>query len=74
MNIKKIELQNYNIFPRNHYICAVYAARMMVKRKKGLIVNITSLGGTNYAFNVAYGVGKAAIDRMSVGNLSESTL
>jgi len=55
-----------NVGLRNHYICAVYAARMMVKRKKGLIVNITSLGGTNYAFNVAYGVGKAAIDRMSV--------
>ena len=37
----------------------------MVPRKKGLIVNITSLGGLQYAFNVAYGVGKAGVDRLS---------
>ena len=39
---------------------------MMVPRKQGLIVNITSLGGQSYLFNVAYGVGKAGLDRMSV--------
>lgn len=37
----------------------------MVPRSKGLIVNITSLGGQSYFFNVAYGVGKAGLDRMS---------
>lgn len=47
---------------------------MMVKKRSGLIVNITSLGGSNYAFNVPYGVGKAAIDRMSVGNISMNVL
>jgi len=50
---------------RNAYICCVYAARLMANRKSGLIVNISSAGGLQYLFNVAYGVGKAAIDRMS---------
>ena len=34
----------------------------------GLIVNISSVGGLQYLFSVAYGVGKAAVDRMSKGN------
>ncbi|KAK7115420.1 dehydrogenase/reductase SDR family member 1-like [Littorina saxatilis] len=51
---------------RNHYICSVYAARLMVARKRGLIVNVSSHGGLTYLFNVAYGVGKAGVDRMAV--------
>ena len=39
----------------------------MVPRKSGLIVNITSMGGLAYAINCAYGIGKAAVDRMVVG-------
>ncbi|KJH47742.1 oxidoreductase, short chain dehydrogenase/reductase family protein [Dictyocaulus viviparus] len=54
-----------NVGLRNNYICCVHAARMMVKRKSGLIVNISSAGGLQYTFNVPYGVGKAALDRMS---------
>lgn len=50
---------------RNHYICTVYAARLMVPRKEGLIVNISIFGGMRYLFNVAYGIGKAAVDRMA---------
>lgn len=46
---------------RSHYICAVYAARMMVQKRSGLIVNISSAGGLQYFFNVPYGVGKAAV-------------
>lgn len=38
----------------------------MVPRKSGLIVNISSAGGLTYLFDVAYGVGKAAVDRMAV--------
>ena len=38
----------------------------MVPRKRGFIVNISSFGGMSYIFNVAYGVGKAAVDRMAV--------
>ena len=37
----------------------------MTKRKDGLIVNISSFGGLKYLFNVCYGVGKAAVDRMA---------
>uniref|UniRef100_A0A915C7A1 Dehydrogenase/reductase SDR family member 1 n=1 Tax=Parascaris univalens TaxID=6257 RepID=A0A915C7A1_PARUN len=37
----------------------------MVPRRSGLIVNISSVGGLQYFFNVAYGVGKCAVDRMA---------
>lgn len=50
---------------RSNYYSSVYAARMMVKRHSGLIVNISSAGGLRYLFTVAYGVGKAAMDRMA---------
>ncbi|KTF78510.1 hypothetical protein cypCar_00048000 [Cyprinus carpio] len=50
---------------RGHYFCSVYAARMMVAQGKGLIVFISSMGGLRYLFNVSYGVGKAACDRMA---------
>lgn len=54
-----------NVGLRNHYMCTVYAAKMMVPRKSGLIVNISSAGGLAYLFNVAYGIGKEACDRMA---------
>ncbi|XP_041094684.1 dehydrogenase/reductase SDR family member 1-like [Polyodon spathula] len=50
---------------RGHYICSVYAARMMVPAGRGLIVIISSMGGLRYLFNVPYGVGKAACDRLA---------
>lgn len=55
-----------NVGLRNHYICSVLAAQMMVPRNSGLIVNISSAGGLVYTFNVPYGVGKEACDRMAV--------
>lgn len=54
-----------NVGLRNNYFCTVHASRLMVPRKNGLIINITSLGGLQYAFNAAYGIGKAGCDRMS---------
>ncbi|EYC11252.1 hypothetical protein Y032_0051g2099 [Ancylostoma ceylanicum] len=54
-----------NVGLRNHYFCSVYASRMMVNNGSGLIVNISSAGGLRYLFNVPYGVGKQALDRMS---------
>ena len=42
-----------------------FISRMMVKYKSGLIVNISSIGGAIYLFNVAYGAGKAACDKMA---------
>ncbi|XP_071750016.1 dehydrogenase/reductase SDR family member 1 [Lepeophtheirus salmonis] len=50
---------------RNHYLCTVYASRIMVENRTGLIVNISSGGGLKYLFNVPYGIGKAACDRMA---------
>jgi NAD(P)-dependent dehydrogenase (short-subunit alcohol dehydrogenase family) len=37
----------------------------MVAAKSGLIVNVTSDGAVQYAHNVPYGVGKAAVDKMT---------
>lgn len=54
-----------NVGLRGHYLCSVYGARMMVPAGRGLIVIISSVGGLKYLFNVAYGVGKAACDRMA---------
>jgi len=54
-----------NVGLRNVYVCCTYAARMMVQRRSGLIVNVSSVGGLQYFFSVPYGVGKAAVDRMS---------
>ncbi len=50
---------------RNHYRCSVHAARLMVPRNHGLIVNVSSPGGIKYVLNVCYGVGKEALDRLS---------
>jgi len=50
---------------RSHYVASVYAAQHMTKAKRGLIVNVGSMGGNNYIFDVSYGIGKAAMDRMA---------
>jgi len=55
-----------NVGTRSNYIAAHYAANIMVPRKSGLIVNISSAGGLSYLFNLPYGVGKEANDRMAV--------
>ncbi|KAI6203788.1 Dehydrogenase/reductase SDR family member 1 [Aphelenchoides besseyi] len=54
-----------NVGLKNNYICAVYAAKIMARQKSGLIVNISSVGSINYLFNVPYGFGKCALNRMS---------
>ncbi|XP_034087986.1 dehydrogenase/reductase SDR family member 1 [Gymnodraco acuticeps] len=50
---------------RGHYFFSVHASRMMVAQGQGLIVTISSMGGLRYLFNVPYGVGKAACDRLA---------
>ncbi|OQV21920.1 Dehydrogenase/reductase SDR family member 1 [Hypsibius exemplaris] len=50
---------------RNHFLCSTLAARMMVKQRSGLIVNVSSAGGKTYLFTPSYGIGKAAVDRMA---------
>jgi len=54
-----------NVGLRNHFICTTHAARMMVDKKSGIIFNISSPGGLKYLFNVPYGIGKCALDRMT---------
>ncbi len=54
-----------NVGLRSHYVASVFAARMMAKRKSGLICTISSWGSMSYIFNTAYGVGKAACDRLA---------
>jgi len=55
------ENENLKYFCRSNYVAAYYAAQMMTANKKGLIVNVSSGGGMAYAFNMVYGVGKAAV-------------
>jgi len=56
---------------RSAYVASIYAARIMTTRKAGLIVNISSSGAAGYAWHVAYGVGKAALDRLSADTAHE---
>lgn len=49
---------------KSAYLTAVAAAPAMLDRH-GLIVNISARGAGRYRYNVAYGVGKAALDRMT---------
>jgi NAD(P)-dependent dehydrogenase (short-subunit alcohol dehydrogenase family) len=50
---------------RGAYVASVHAARLMVPRRSGLIVNLSSPASLAYLFNAAYGIGKAAVDRMT---------
>jgi dehydrogenase/reductase SDR family member 1 len=50
---------------RAHYLSSQLAARMMVERQSGLIVNISFWAAQKYLGNVAYGVSKAATDKMT---------
>lgn len=51
---------------RAHYIASVYAAQLMIPQHAGLIANISFAAGQKYTSNVAYGVSKAAVDRMAL--------
>ncbi len=56
---------------RSAYVASVFAARAMTERKSGLIANISSSGAAEYAWHVAYGVGKAALDRLTADTAHE---
>ena len=60
-----------NVGLRSHYVASIYAARMMTKRKEGIIFTISSWGGMSYIFNVPYGVGKSACDRLAADMAKE---
>ncbi|HKC18729.1 MAG TPA: SDR family NAD(P)-dependent oxidoreductase [Candidatus Dormibacteraeota bacterium] len=50
---------------RSHFVAAQSAARMMIEPRIGLIVNISSSGAKRRFAILPYGVGKAAVDRMT---------
>ena len=50
---------------RSAYVASVLVAPVMIAQGDGLIANISSSGATEYAWHVAYGVGKCALDRMT---------
>jgi NAD(P)-dependent dehydrogenase (short-subunit alcohol dehydrogenase family) len=50
---------------RSHYVASVLATPMLLESDAGLITNVSSSGSTQYAHNVLYGIGKAAVDKMT---------
>jgi dehydrogenase/reductase SDR family protein 1 len=50
---------------RAHYHASQLAAKTMVARRRGLIVNISTWSAQKHIANVAYGVSKAATDKMA---------
>jgi NAD(P)-dependent dehydrogenase (short-subunit alcohol dehydrogenase family) len=50
---------------RAAFVAASHAARMMIAKRRGLIVNISFWAAQKHLGNVIYGVSKAATDKMS---------
>jgi dehydrogenase/reductase SDR family member 1 len=55
-----------DIGPRSDYVTTALAARtLMIEQGSGVVINISSHGAETYLLSVPYGVGKAAIDRVT---------
>jgi NAD(P)-dependent dehydrogenase (short-subunit alcohol dehydrogenase family) len=50
---------------RSQYVASYYAAPMMVRQKKGLIVFTSSFGSVCYMHGAAYGAQKAGVDKFA---------
>jgi NAD(P)-dependent dehydrogenase (short-subunit alcohol dehydrogenase family) len=50
---------------RSSYVATVHATPLMLPRRRGLVVFTSSSGSVHYAFGPAYGVPKAAVDKMA---------
>jgi dehydrogenase/reductase SDR family protein 1 len=50
---------------RSAYVMSKYVVPIMVEQKHGLIIQTSSTGAHHYAFDVAYGVAHAGIDRLA---------
>lgn len=57
--------QCIDIGVRSHYVASVLGVPLMLETGPGLIANVSSPGAVAYSHNVVYGVGKAAVDRLS---------
>jgi NAD(P)-dependent dehydrogenase (short-subunit alcohol dehydrogenase family) len=58
---------------RAHYHASQIAARTMIARHRGLIVNVSFWAAQKHVGNVAYGVSKAATDKMTADMAAELT-
>merc|ERR1712226_989808 len=58
---------------RSHYTASVLTVRRWVKTgtRGTLIVNVSSAAGCGYVFDVAYGVGKMGVDRLTADSAKE---
>ena len=56
---------------RAAFVAAAHAARLMVPRRRGLIVNISFWAARKHIGNVIYGVAKAATDKMTADMAQE---
>jgi NAD(P)-dependent dehydrogenase (short-subunit alcohol dehydrogenase family) len=56
---------------RAAYVASAHAARMMVAERSGLIVNISFWAAQKHVGNVAYGVSKAATDKLTADTAHE---
>ena len=54
-----------NIGVRSSYVMSKFVAPIMVGQKDGLIIQTSSLGSFIYAFDVAYGVAHAGMDKLT---------
>ncbi len=57
--------QMHTVGLRSHFVASWHAAPMLIESGRGLIANISSFAGRSYQLNVAYGVGKAGVDRLA---------
>ncbi|MEN0068399.1 MAG: SDR family NAD(P)-dependent oxidoreductase [Myxococcota bacterium] len=58
---------------RSHFVATVLVMPLLLQASPGLVVHISSFAGGSYQLNVAYGVGKAGVDRMASDMAHELT-
>ena len=56
---------------RSSYVMSSLVAPLMVNKRSGLMLQVSSFGGVQYLFDVGYGVGKAALDRLTTDMAAE---
>lgn len=57
--------QVVGIGARSHYVASVLGVPLMLGQTPRVVVNVSSSGAAQYAHNVVYGAGKAALDKMT---------
>jgi dehydrogenase/reductase SDR family member 1 len=56
---------------RSHYVASVFAAPLLIENGGGLIVCISAPGSRRYVQNVAYGAGKAGVEKLAADMADE---